>query len=51
MAVFYQQIEVQGVNAPGVPELMKALNKLADAMTAYSQTEAAQKALDKAAKD
>ena len=51
MAEFDQQIEEQGVNAPGVPEFMEALNKLADAMTAYSQTEAAQKALDKAAKD
>ena len=51
MVEFDQQIEEQGVNAPGVPEFMEALNKLADAMTAYSQTEAAQKALDKAAKD
>lgn len=36
-------IAEKGVNAPGVPEFMAALNKLADAMTAYSQTEAARK--------
>ena len=38
-----KQIAEKGVNAPGVPEFMAVLNKLADAMTAYSQTEAAQK--------
>ena len=51
MAEFDQQIEEKGVNAPGVPEFMAALNKLADAMTAYSQTEAAQKALNKITQD
>lgn len=51
LAAFDQQIAEQGVDAPVVPELMAALNKLADAMTAYSQTEAAQKALNKATKD
>lgn len=51
LAAFDQQIAEQGVNAPGVPEFMAALNKLADAMTAYSQTEAAQKALSKTSKD
>ena len=51
LAEIDKQIEEQGVDAPGVPELMAALNKLADAMTAYSQTEAAQKALSKGMKD
>jgi transcriptional regulator with XRE-family HTH domain len=58
MAVFKEQLDEldkqiaeRGTDAPGVPEFMAALNKLADAMTAYSQTEAAQKALDNAAKD
>ena len=46
LAAFDKQIAEQGSNAPGVPEFMEALNKLADAMTAYSQTEAAQKALN-----
>ena len=50
LAAFDKQIAEQGANAPGVPEFMEALNKLADAMTAYSQTEAAQKALNKGAK-
>lgn len=48
---FDKQIAEQGVDAPGIPEFMAALNKLADAMTAYSQTEAAQKALNKPVQD
>ena len=51
LAQIEKQIAEQGVDAPGVPEFMAALNKLADAMTAYSQTEAAQKALNKGMKD
>lgn len=51
LAEIDKQIAEQGVDAPGVPEFMAALNKLADAMTAYSQTEAAQKALNKGMKD
>ena len=51
LAEIDKQIAEQGVDAPGVPEFMAALNKLADAMTAYSQTEAAQKALNKDMKD
>lgn len=47
LAEIDKQIVEQGANAAGVPEFMAALNKLADAMTAYSQTEAVQKALDK----
>lgn len=47
LAEIDRQIVEQGANAAGVPEFMAALNKLADAMTAYSQTEAVQKALDK----
>jgi len=47
LAEFDKQIAEQGVDAPGVPEFMAALNKLADAMNAYTQTEAAQKALNK----
>ena len=48
---FDKQMAEQGVDAPGIPEFMAALNKLADAMTAYSQTEAAQKALNKPVQD
>ena len=51
LAEIDKQIAEQGVDAPGIPEFMAALNKLADAMTAYSQTEAAQKALNKGVKD
>ena len=51
LAEFDKQIGEQGIDTPGVPEFMAALNKLADAMTAYSQTEAAQKALNKGMKD
>ena len=50
LAELDKQIAERGVDAPGVPEFMAALNKLADAMTAYSQTEAAQKALNKGMK-
>lgn len=41
-----KQIAEQGIATPGMPEFMATLNKLADAMTAYSQTETAQKALN-----
>ena len=51
LAELDKQITEQGVDAPGVPEFMAALNKLADAMTAYSQTEAAQKAINKSTQD
>ena len=51
LAEFDKQIAEQGVNAPGMPEFMATLNKLADAMTAYSQTEAVQKAINKATQD
>lgn len=51
LAELDKQIAERGVDAPGVPEFMAALNKLADAMTAYSQTEAAQKALNKGMQD
>ena len=51
LAAMDQEITEQGVDAPGVQLLMSSLNKLADAMTAFSQTEAAQKALSKHIKD
>lgn len=51
MAAFNKQIAEQGTAAPGVAEFMAALNKVADAMTAYSQTEAAQKAINKPIQD
>ena len=51
LAELDKQITEQGMDTPGVPEFMAALNKLADAMTAYSQTEAAQKALNKHMQD
>lgn len=43
LAEFDKQIIENGLDVPGVPEFMATLNKLADAMQAYSQTEAAQK--------
>lgn len=46
LADMEKQIKEQGVSAPGVPEFMEMLNKLADAMTTYSQTEAVKKAVD-----
>ena len=42
-----RQITEQGIDAPGVPEFIATMNRLADAMTAYSQTEAVQKTLNK----
>ena len=42
-----RQINDQGIDAPGVPEFIATMNRLADAMTAYSQTEAVQKTLNK----
>lgn len=43
LAELDQQIIEKGIDAPGVPEFMAAMYKLADAMQVYSQTEAAQK--------
>lgn len=51
LAELDKQIAERGTDAPGVPEFMAALNKLADAMSAYSKTEAAQKAINKPVKD
>ena len=51
LAEFDKQFAEQGMNTPGVPEFMATLSKLADAMTAYSQTEAVQKALNKPMKE
>lgn len=50
MAGMGQQFADQGFNAPGAQELMEIMSKLADAMTAYSQTEVAQKALNQGKK-
>ena len=43
LAEFDKQIAENALDVPGVSEFMATLNKLADAMQAYSQTEAAQK--------
>ena len=42
-----KQFAEKGTDAPGVSDFLASLNKLADAMTAYSQTEAVKKALNK----
>ena len=47
LAEFDKQLAENGTDVPGVTDFLASLNKLADAMTAYSQTEAAQKALNK----
>lgn len=47
LAELDKQIAEKGTDFPDVPIFLAALNKLADAMTAYSQTEAVQKALNK----
>lgn len=47
LAEFDKQLAENGTDVPGVMDFLASLNKLADAMTAYSQTEAAQKALNK----
>lgn len=51
MAEFDRQITENGTNDPGLLAMLATMEKLADAMTAYSQTEAAQKALNKGMKD
>ena len=51
LAELDKQMAEKGMDTPGVPEFMAVLNKLADAMTAYSQTEAAQKALSNPKQD
>lgn len=47
LAELDKQLAENGTDVPGVTDFLASLNKLADAMTAYSQTEAAQKALNK----
>lgn len=51
LAAFDKQLAEQGTDVPGVPDFLAALNKLADAMSSYSQTEAAQKSLNQPKKD
>lgn len=46
LAELDKQISENGTGVPGITDFLNTLNKLADAMTAYSKTEAAQKALD-----
>lgn len=46
-----KQITENGANDPALLSVLATMEKLADAMTAYSQTEAAQKALNKGMKD
>lgn len=45
MADLDKQIAEAGVNDPAIMAMLASMEKLADAMTAYSQTEAAKKAL------
>lgn len=47
LAELDKQFTERGTDIPNVSEFLASLNKLADAMTAYSQTEAAQKAINK----
>ena len=51
IAEFDRQITENGPNDPSLLAMLATMEKLADAMTAYSQTEAAQKALNKGMKD
>ena len=51
LAEFDKLILEKGTDVPGVSDFLASLNKLADAMTAYSQTEAAQKAINKPMQD
>lgn len=51
MADFDKQITENGSSDPGLLAMLATMEKLADAMTAYSQTEAAQRALNKGIKD
>ena len=46
-----KQITENGANDPALLSVLATMEKLANAMTAYSQTEAAQKALSKGMKD
>lgn len=51
LAELDRQVAEKGTDVPGIPDFLATLNKLADAMTAYSQTEAAQRALNKPKQD
>lgn len=51
LAEFDKLIAESGPNDPAILALRDSLEKLADAMTSYSQTEAAQKALEASLKD
>ena len=46
-AEYDKQIDENGLNDPGLLKMLATMEKLADAMTAYSQTEAVQKAINK----
>ena len=51
LAAFDTQLDEKGVDAPGVREFMDTMKKLTEAMTSYSQTEAAKKAINKPVQD
>lgn len=51
LAAFDKQFMENSPDAPTITALLTSLEKLADAMTSYSQTEAAQKALNKSLQD
>ena len=51
IAAYDKQITENGASDPALLSMLATMEKLADAMTAYSQTEAAQKALNKITKD
>lgn len=51
LAEFDKQIAEKGAAAPGISDFLASLNRLADVISEYSQTEAAQKALNKPLQD
>lgn len=51
LAEYSQQLAEKGTDAPGMSDFILSLNKLADAMTAYSQTDAVQAAFNKQSKE
>jgi len=51
LAEYSQQLAEKGTDTPGMSDFILSLNKLADAMTAYSQTDAVQAAFNKQSKE
>ena len=51
LAEFDKLIDEKGLEAPGMADFLASLNRLTDAMTAYTQTEAAKKVINKPMQD